>query len=94
MPSGVTSKFWWYGCAAYDASNVGLEVGTRTVLDVLVNQRNLFQSQQAFALARYNFLQSVLNLEQAAGTLDAEDVQRINRLLTVNVSAQVQQPTQ
>jgi outer membrane protein len=80
--------------AAYDASQVGLEVGTRTVLDVLVNQRNLFQSQQAFALSRYNFLQSVLNLEQAAGTLDVEDVQRINRLLTVNVSAEVQQPTQ
>ena len=80
--------------AAYEASQVGLEVGTRTVLDVLVNQRNLFQSQQAFALARYNFLQSVLNLEQAAGTLDVEDVQRINRLLTVNVSAEVQQPTQ
>src|SRR5207342_241256 len=36
--------------AAYDASQVGLEVGTRTVLDVLVNQRNLFQSQQAYAL--------------------------------------------
>ena len=80
--------------AAYDASQVGLEVGTRTVLDVLVNQRNLFQSQQAFALSRYNFLQSVLNLEQPAGTLDVEDVQRINRLLTINVSAEVQQPTQ
>ena len=80
--------------AAYEASQVGLEVGTRTVLDVLVNQRNLFQSQQAFALARYNFLQSVLNLEQAAGTLDIDDVQRINRFLTVNVSAAVQQPTQ
>jgi outer membrane protein len=72
--------------AAYDASQVGLEVGTRTVLDVLVNQRNLFQSQQAYALSRYNFLQSVLNLEQAAGTLDVEDVQKINRLLTVDVS--------
>jgi outer membrane protein len=80
--------------AAYEASQVGLEVGTRTVLDVLVNQRNLTQSQQAFALSRYNFLQSVLNLEQAAGTLDVEDVQRVNRLLTVNVSAEVQQPTQ
>jgi outer membrane protein len=80
--------------AAYEASQVGLEVGTRTVLDVLVNQRNLFQAQQAFALARYNFLQSVLNLEQAAGTLDVEDVQRVNRFLTVNVSAAVQQPTQ
>lgn len=73
--------------AAYDASQVGLEVGTRTVLDVLVNQRNLFQSQQAYALARYNFLQSVLNLESAAGTLDVDDVQKINRLLTVDVSA-------
>ncbi len=80
--------------AAYEASQVGLEVGTRTVLDVLVNQRNLFQSQQAFALARYNFLQSVLNLEQAAGTLDVDDVQRVNRFLTVNVSAAVQQRTQ
>src|SRR4249919_4052227 len=73
--------------AAYDASQVGLEVGTRTVLDVLVNQRNLFQSQQAYALARYNFLQSVLNLEQAAGTLDIDDVQKVNRFLTVDVSA-------
>lgn len=73
--------------AAYDASQVGLEVGTRTVLDVLVNQRNLFQSQQAYALSRYNFLQSVLNLESAAGTLDVDDVQKINRLLTVDVSA-------
>ena len=80
--------------AAYEASQVGLEVGTRTVLDVLVNQRNLTQSQQAFALSRYNFLQSVLNLESAAGTLDVEDVQRLNRYLTVNVSAEVQQPTQ
>jgi outer membrane protein len=80
--------------AAYEASQVGLEVGTRTVLDVLVNQRNLFQSQQAYALSRYNFLQSVLNLEQAAGTLDVDDVQRINRFLTINVSAAVQQPTQ
>jgi outer membrane protein TolC len=26
--------------AAYEASQVGLEVGTRTVLDVLINQRN------------------------------------------------------
>jgi outer membrane protein len=57
------------------------------VLDVLVNQRNLFQSQQAYALARYNFLQSVLNLEQAAGTLDIDDVQKVNRFLTVDVSA-------
>jgi outer membrane protein len=70
--------------AAYEASQVGLEVGTRTVLDVLNNQQNLFNAQRAYAQARYNFLQSRLNLEQAAGTLDGEDVQDVNRLLTAN----------
>ncbi len=76
--------------AAYDASQVGLEVGTRTVLDVLNNQNNLFIAQQAYALARYNYLQNRLLLEQAAGTLAIEDVQDINRLLTVNTDAQVE----
>ena len=50
--------------AAYEASQVGLEVGTRTVLDVLINQHNLFQAQQAYALARYNFLQSRADLDR------------------------------
>ncbi|WP_119719355.1 TolC family outer membrane protein [Cognatilysobacter tabacisoli] len=75
--------------SAYDASQVGLEVGTRTVLDVLNNQRSLFSAQQAYALARYNYLQNRLLLEQAAGTLDVEDVQDVNRLLTVDTAAQV-----
>ncbi|TZF82980.1 TolC family outer membrane protein [Cognatilysobacter lacus] len=68
--------------SAYEASQVGLEVGTRTVIDVLINQQNLFNAQRAYAQARYNFLQSRLNLEQAAGTLDVADVQDVNRLLT------------
>jgi outer membrane protein len=74
--------------AAYDASQVGLEVGTRTVLDVLQNQRNLFTAQQDYAQARYNYLQNRLLLEQAAGTLDVEDVQDVNRLLTVDAESQ------
>lgn len=75
--------------SAYDASNVGLEVGTRTVLDVLQNQRNLFTAQQAYAQARYNYLQNRLLLQQAAGTLKVEDLQDVNRLLTVDAEAQV-----
>ncbi|HOV96409.1 MAG TPA: TolC family outer membrane protein [Thermomonas sp.] len=70
--------------SAYDASQVGLEVGTRTVLDVLNNQRTLFGAQQAYAQAKYNFLQSRLLLDQAAGTLDVSDVEDINRLLTTD----------
>ena len=70
--------------SAYEASQVGLEVGTRTVLDVLNNQRTLFAAQQAYAQAKYNFLQARLLLAQAAGTLDVADVQEVNRLLTTD----------
>ena len=69
--------------SAYDASQVGLEVGTRTVLDVLNNQQTLFNAEREYALSRYNFLQNRLQLEQAAGTLDLDDLQDVNRLLTV-----------
>ena len=75
--------------AAYDASQVGLEVGTRTVLDVLNNQQTLFNAQREYARAKYNFLQSRLNLEQSAGTLDGSDVQDVNRLLTVDADARL-----
>lgn len=72
--------------SAYEASQVGLEVGTRTVLDVLNNQQTLFNAEQEYAQSRYNFLQNRLLLEQAAGTLDIEDLQDINRLLTVDAT--------
>lgn len=73
--------------SAYDASQVGLEVGTRTVLDVLNNQRTLFGAQLDYATAKYNFLRSRLGLEQAAGTLDIDDVQEVNRMLTIDAPA-------
>ena len=73
--------------SAYDASQVGLEVGTRTVIDVLINQQNLFTARQNYATARYNYLRNRLNLGLAAGTLDVADVQEVNRLLTVDVAA-------
>lgn len=76
--------------AAYEASQVGLEVGTRTVIDVLINQQNLFNAQQTYAQAKYGFLQNRLRLDQAAGTLDIDDVQEVNRLLTVDAEAQLQ----
>ena len=75
--------------SAYEASQVGLEVGTRTVVDVLINQQNLFNAESDLALARYRFLQSRLLLAQAAGTLDISDLQEINSLLTVSAQAQL-----
>lgn len=73
--------------SAYDASQVGLEVGTRTVLDVIQNQRILFSAQLDYAQARYNFLQNRLQLGQAVGTLDIAELQDINRLLTQQAAA-------
>ncbi|MEL1262939.1 TolC family outer membrane protein [Pseudoxanthomonas putridarboris] len=78
--------------SALDASQVGLEVGTRTVLDVLQNQRTLFQAQVEFARSKYQFLQNRLLLEQAAGTLDGADVQDVNRLLTADAEARLANP--
>ena len=76
--------------SAYDASQVGLEVGTRTVLDVVQNQKTLFSAQLQYAQSRYNFLQARLALSQAVGDLEIAEVQDINRLLTVDASAKVQ----
>lgn len=78
--------------SAFEASQVGLEVGTRTVLDVLNNQQILFNAQRLYAQSRYNYLQNRLLLEQAAGTLDIEDVAEVNRLLTVDADVQLATP--
>ena len=72
--------------SAYEASQVGLEVGTRTVVDVLINQQNLFNAEREYALARYNFLQNRLLLAQAAGTLGIDDVREINLLLSTEAA--------
>ncbi|MEZ0469139.1 TolC family outer membrane protein [Luteimonas salinilitoris] len=80
--------------SAYEASQVGLEVGTRTVVDVLINQQTLFNAEQQHALARYNFLQNRLLLAQAAGTLDIDDLRDINGLLTTEAEARLTAPPQ
>ncbi len=71
--------------SALEATQAGYEVGTRTIVDVLIAQRGLYQAQRDYAKAKYDYLQQVLGLERAAGTLDDEDVRNINRLLTETV---------
>ena len=78
--------------SAFDASQVGLEVGTRTVLDVVQNQRTLFQAQVEYARSRYNFLLNRLLLTQATGDLDIEQLRNINAMLTVDAEAQLANP--
>src|SRR5690349_15314413 len=66
---------------ALEASEVGLEVGARTAVDVLNAQRELFRAQRDYARSRYDYLLNVLRLKQAAGQLGPKDVNEIDTLL-------------
>lgn len=72
--------------AAYEAGEAGLEVGTRTIVDVLIAQQALYQAQREYARARHAFLVNTLRLKQAAGSLDAGDVQQVNAVLVANAA--------
>jgi outer membrane protein len=66
---------------ALKATEAGLRVGTRTIVDVLNIQRILFEAERDYARARYDYLLSVLRLKEAAGRLRASDLVEINSLL-------------
>ena len=67
---------------ALEASQVGLQVGARTSIDVLNAQREVSNAQRNYSLARYNYLLSVLSLKLSAGRLLESDLAEIDRLLT------------
>lgn len=67
---------------ALESTILGQERGLRTGLDVLNNQRVLFRALRELSNARYNLLLSQLQLEAVVGTLDEQDLESINRLLS------------
>lgn len=67
--------------SALSASEAGLEVGTRTTVDVLNTRRELFRAQRDHARARYDYLLNTLRLKLAAGQLNNQELQRVNALL-------------
>ena len=66
---------------ALEATQAGFDVGTRTIVDVLDSQFNLYRSITLFYQARYDYLMNVLRLKQAAGNLQIEDLEEIDRWL-------------
>jgi len=73
--------------AAYEAGEAGLEVGTRTIVDVLIAQQQLYLAQREYARVRHAYLVNILRLRQAAGILELSDVQNVNSNLTVDAEA-------
>lgn len=67
--------------SALDATQAGFEVGTRTIVDVLLSQQQLFQAQSGYSQARHQFVLSGLQLKQAAGELTVKDLDAVNALL-------------
>ena len=67
--------------SSLDATQAGFEVGTRTIVDVLLSQQTLFQAQSSYSQARHAFVLSGLQLKQAAGTISGKDIEAVNALL-------------
>ncbi|MGR8933454.1 MAG: TolC family outer membrane protein [Gammaproteobacteria bacterium] len=67
--------------SALEATTAGFDVGTRTMVDVLKVQSNLYSAKRDYARARYDYLIFGIRLKQSASMLLREDLEEINRLL-------------
>jgi outer membrane protein len=66
---------------ALEATQAGFDVGTRTIVDVLNSQRTLFIAITNYFQSRYVYIGNVLLLKQAAGSLQIQDLEQIDRWL-------------
>lgn len=64
--------------SALEANQAGYEVGTRTIVDVLNAERDVYLAEANYAQARYSYIANYLALRQAAGQLSEDDVTEIN----------------
>lgn len=67
--------------SARAAIEAGFQVGTRTSVDVLNAERDVFRAKRDLAASRYDYIIDTLTLKQAAGTLSREDLGLINAWL-------------
>src|ERR1700733_3906382 len=63
------------------ATESGYEAGTRTAVDVLQSRQLWVQAQTDYSRSRYDYIMNVLKLQQAAGTLSQQSLEKINTLL-------------
>lgn len=67
--------------SALEATQAGFEVGTRTIVDVLIAEQRNYQSQRDNSVARHAYILNHLRLKAVAGLLTAEDLAVVNQLL-------------
>ncbi|MEQ8313603.1 MAG: TolC family outer membrane protein [Gammaproteobacteria bacterium] len=66
---------------ALDATELGAEVGTRNIVEVLLARQNLYRALRDYADARFNYVLDTLVLKQVAGILTPQDVIELNQWL-------------
>ncbi len=64
--------------SALDATEAGMQVGTRTTIDVLNSQRDLYRAKRDLSRARYDYLINTLRLKQATGMISLADLEQVN----------------
>jgi outer membrane protein len=69
--------------SALEAIEVGYEVGTRNIVDVLQARQQLFVALRNYSEARYNYVIDTLTLKQVTGLLTPQDIVDINEWLEV-----------
>lgn len=67
--------------SALEATEIGYEVGTRNIVDVLDAQRLLYATVRDYNNARYDYILDNLRLKQVAGTLSPADLQALSAYL-------------
>lgn len=72
--------------SSLDAMEAGYQVGTRTIVDVLTSTTALYQAKQNLSNARYDYMINQLNIEFARGTLNEDDIARLNASLGKEIS--------
>ncbi|NKB34764.1 MAG: TolC family outer membrane protein [Pseudomonadales bacterium] len=68
--------------SALDATELGAEVGTRNIVEVLLARENLYRALRFYADARFDYVIDSLILKQVAGILTPQDVLDLNEWLT------------
>jgi len=64
--------------SALETTQAGFDVGTRTIVDVLLAQRSLFGAKRDYDKARHEYILNILRLKLAAGTLSPADLSYFN----------------
>jgi outer membrane protein len=67
--------------SALEATQAGFEVGTRTIVDVLIAEQRKYQAARDNSVARHAYIINHMRLKSVAGLLDAEDLAIVNQLL-------------